>query len=181
MKISTKTGDKGETGLLYGERVWKKRSGSKSCGTFDELNAVLGLVVPEKLPADVDAILEPLQNSLFNAGTELAAVQPQTSPCPTIGAEHVRAVEGQIERIEAALPPLAKFILPGGCRAAALLHVARTVCRRAERRLVALVQMEPNAVSPTMLVYINRLSDFFFLLARYCNAQAGLSDVFWKK
>jgi cob(I)alamin adenosyltransferase len=181
MKISTRAGDRGETGLLHGRRVWKNTPRLDVCGTLDELNAVLGMVRAEELPAEVDALLEPVQHSLFNAGTELAAVLPDVSPCPTIGAEHIQAIERHIERIEAVLPPLENFILPGGTRAAAALHLAGTVCRRAERHLVALAQIEPNAVSPNMLAYINRLSDFFFILARFCNAQTGMADVYWKK
>ncbi len=181
MKIYTRSGDGGETDLPGGGRVWKNSPRLDACGTIDELNAMLGLVRAEHLPEDIDRLLERLQNELFNAGGELAAVAPAKSPCPIISPRHVEAIEESIDQYEAELPPLKGFILPGGVRSAALLHVARTICRRAERNLVALVQTDKQAVSQSILAYINRLSDLLFVLARLFNAQSGKADVFWKK
>jgi cob(I)alamin adenosyltransferase len=182
MKIYTKTGDAGETGLVGGERVLKNTPRLEVCGTYDELNAMLGLVRSnETLPADVDRLLGQFQNDLFNAGSEIATAPPASPRCPVLGDNHVRRIEATIDRFEAALPPLSGFILPGGCRAAALLHVARTTCRRAERKLVALQQIEPGAISHFQLVYLNRLGDLLFVLARAVNQQAGIADVPWQK
>jgi len=181
MKIYTCRGDAGETDLLGGVRVWKNSPRLEAIGTLDELNATLGLLRAERLPEEIDRLLELLQNELFSAGTELASVSPVESPCPTITAGHIQAIEATIDRYETKLPPLKGFILPGGVRTAAMFHVARTICRRAERKLAALVQLDKQAVSPSMLAYINRLSDLLFILARLSDAQAGVADVPWKK
>ena len=182
MKIYTKTGDSGETGLFGGERVWKNSPRLEVCGTYDELNALLGLVRSEQaLSEEVDRLLDQFQNDLFNAGSEMATVPPAKPQCPVLGEEHIRRIEAAIDHFENALPPLANFILPGGCRAAALLHVARTLCRRAERKLVALLQLEPGAINSIQLVYLNRLGDLLFVLARTANHQAGISDIPWRK
>jgi cob(I)alamin adenosyltransferase len=182
MKIYTKTGDSGETGLVGGERVWKNSPRLEVCGTYDELNAVLGFArSAASLPDDVSRLLEQFQNDLFNAGSEIATAPPAGPRCPVLGQEHVRRIEDAIDRFEATLPPLSAFILPGGCHAAALLHVARTICRRAERRLVALQQTEPDAISSSQLVYLNRLGDLLFVLARAANQQTGVSDSPWRK
>jgi cob(I)alamin adenosyltransferase len=181
MKIYTRQGDTGETGLLSGVRVWKNSPRLEVIGTLDELNATLGLLRTERLPEEPDRLLERLQNELFNAGTELAAASPADSPSPAIAAQQVQEIEETIDQYEAKLLPLKGFILPGGVRSAAMFHVARTICRRAERQLVALVQLDKQAASPSMLAYLNRLSDLFFVLARLSNAQAGIADMPWKK
>jgi cob(I)alamin adenosyltransferase len=182
MKIYTKTGDSGETGLFGGQRIRKNAPRLDVCGTYDELNAMLGLIRSEKgLPETVDRLLEQFQNDLFNAGSELATPPPNKPQCPVLGEEHIRRMETAIDQFEGTLPPLANFILPGGCRAAALFHVARTICRRAERKLVALDQQEPGAVNPFQLGYLNRLGDLLFVLARAMNFEAGISDVPWRK
>jgi len=181
MKIYTRSGDGGETNLLHGVRVWKNSPRLEVCGTLDELNAMLGLVRAEKLPDDMDRLLGGLQNDLFNMGTELATVAPATPPCPTISAKQVQAIEEAIDRYDAGLQPLKGFILPGGIRCAALLHVSRTICRRAERHLIALMQVENKAVSGNMLAYINRLSDFLYVLARTCNANASVMEEPWSR
>jgi cob(I)alamin adenosyltransferase len=181
MKIYTRHGDTGETGLLSGVRVWKNSPRLEVIGTIDELNATLGLLRTERLPEEIDRLLERLQNELFNAGTELAAASPAESPCPAIAAQNIQEIEAAIDQSDARLQPLKGFVLPGGVRSAALFHIARTICRRAERQLAALVQLDKQAVSPSMLAYINRLSDLFFVLARLSNAQAGVADMPWKK
>lgn len=182
MKIYTKTGDAGETGLVGGQRIWKNAPRLEVCGTYDELNALLGLVRGEQgLAKEVDDLLDRFQNDLFNAGSEMATVPPAVPQCPILGEEHVRRIEAAIDRFEDELPPLTNFILPGGCRTAALLHVARTLCRRAERKLVALQQLEPGAINTFQLVFLNRLGDLLFVLARTVNHRAGLCDVPWRK
>ena len=182
MTIYTKTGDSGETGLCGGQRVWKNSPRLQVCGAYDELNALLGLVRTEPaLPAPVNDLLDQFQNDLFAAGSEMATAPPAAPECPTVGPDHIRRIEAAIDHFEAALPPLSNFILPGGCRAAALLHVARTVCRRAERKLVAFAQLEPDLLNKHQLVYLNRLGDLLFVLARAMNHQAGIPDVPWWK
>lgn len=181
MKIYTRRGDTGETDLMGGVRVWKNSPRLDAIGALDELNAVLGLLRTEHLPEEIERLLERLQNELFNAGTELAATYPAESPCPTISPRHIQAIEAVIDQYEGKLQPVKGFILPGGVRSAAMFHVARTICRRAERQLVALVQFDKQAVAPEILAYINRLGDLFFVLARLTNAQAGVGDVTWIK
>jgi cob(I)alamin adenosyltransferase len=182
MKIYTRTGDSGETGLLGGQRAWKNSPRLEVCGAYDELNAVLGLVRSEQnLPEQIDGLLVLIQNDLFNAGSETATVPPEKPWCPVLGKEQIERIEQAIDLFDSNLPPLAGFILPGGCRTAALLHVARTVCRRAERHLVSLQQAEPTAINANQLVYSNRLGDLLFVLARAVNHQAGIPDVPWRK
>lgn len=177
MKIYTKTGDNGETGLFAGPRVRKDAPRIEAYGTIDELNAVLGCARCQPLPAEVDALLATVQNELFNLGAELATLDPGKLQLAVISAAHIAALEAAIDRFEAHLTPLRQFILPGGSAGAAWLHLARTVCRRAERRLVALAAAE--TISPHLLVYLNRLSDLLFVLARTANRAAGLADAPW--
>jgi cob(I)alamin adenosyltransferase len=179
MKIYTRTGDTGDTGLFGGPRVRKDAPRIEAYGTVDELNAVLGLARAEALPADIDATLARIQNELFDLGAELATPEPAKLNLPTLSAAHVTTLEGEIDRYEALLEPLKQFILPGGTRGAAQLHVARTCCRRAERRLITLTGLE--TVSPVLVVYLNRLSDLLFVLSRAVNHLAGQPDVPWSK
>jgi cob(I)alamin adenosyltransferase len=179
MKIYTKTGDQGETGLFGGPRVRKDHLRIEAYGAVDELNAVLGVARSETPPAEIDALLAEIQNSLFDLGAELATPEPARMGVPMVGAAHVEALERAIDRYEAGLAPLKTFILPGGARAAAQLHVARTVCRRAERRLITLAAAE--AISAQLIIYLNRLSDLLFVLAREANRADGQSDVPWRK
>jgi cob(I)alamin adenosyltransferase len=179
MKIYTKTGDKGETGLFGGPRVRKDHLRIEAYGSVDELNAVLGVARSETLPAEIDALLAQIQNSLFDLGAELAAPDPTKMGVASVGASHVEVLESAIDRYEAGLPPLKTFILPGGARGAAQLHVARTVCRRAERRLISLSAAE--TISGQLIIYLNRLSDLLFVLAREVNRAGGKSDVPWQK
>jgi len=181
MRIYTRTGDQGQTMLFGGPRVDKDVARVEAYGTVDELNAVLGLVRAEPLSADVDQLLARIQGELFEVGAEIASPDPVAQGTRTIGPHHVAALESHIDRFDAGLPPLGEFILPAGTRAAALLHVARTVCRRAERRLVTLVRQNPAEVSRVLLAYLNRLGDLLFVLARQANAAGGQPDVPWRR
>ena len=179
MKIYTKTGDDGSTGVFGGPRLSKDAPRIEAYGTVDELNAVLGMARASQPPPLLDPVLERLQNELFDLGAELATPQPEKMRVPQIGDDHIARLEGDIDRHEECLAPLERFILPGGTRLAAELHLARTVCRRAERRVVSLAAME--TVSTRVLVYLNRLSDLLFVLARWSNRHAGQPDVPWQK
>jgi cob(I)alamin adenosyltransferase len=179
MKIYTKTGDEGETGLFGGPRVKKNNVRIEAYGTVDELNAVVGMVRSHGLPADVDGLLARIQNELFDLGAALATPEPEKFGIAGATDEHVAALEQAIDRFEAELEPLRQFILPGGTPAAAALHLARTVCRRAERCVVTLAETE--TISPRVVVYLNRLSDLLFVLARVPNRREGLPDVPWEK
>jgi len=179
MRIYTRTGDGGETGLFSGQRVPKDDPRVEAYGTVDELNSWLGLVRAEALPADVDELLDRVQNDLFTMGADLATPPEgrKAGKAPRIGPEHVRALEAAIDRYEADLPPLRAFILPAGPQAVALLHVARTVARRAERRVVTLYRA--GGVAPEAVSYLNRLSDLLFVLARAVGARLGAAEVPW--
>jgi cob(I)alamin adenosyltransferase len=166
-RIATGAGDKGETGLADGKRVPKDSARIRAYGAVDELNSALGLC----LVARPDATLQRVQRELFDLGADLALAKGG----PRITKEHVARLDQELDALERALPPLKNFILPGGGEAAARLHVARTACRRAERELVALAGAEP--VEPHALVYLNRLGDLLFLLARQANRDAGRGDV----
>jgi len=181
MKIYTRKGDEGETGLLGAERVPKDSPRVEACGTVDELNAALGLARAEPLSEDLDRLLQRLQHELFRLGAELASTGPAARTLGLIGPEQIRALEEEIDRQEQSLAELGQFILPGGTRAAAALHLARTVCRRAERRLVSAVRSGGEEFSASLLVYLNRLGDLLFVLARAANAQAGRPDTPWQK
>ncbi|HZZ27412.1 MAG TPA: cob(I)yrinic acid a,c-diamide adenosyltransferase [Pirellulales bacterium] len=188
MKIYTKTGDSGETGLFAGPRVRKDDLRIEAYGTVDELNAVLGLVrsqalhdVQQKQLAELDTLLAHIQHILFNLGAELATPDPKTRGTSFVRPQEIAVLEGAIDQFEAKLPTLKTFILPGGAAGAAWLHLARTVCRRAERRIVTLAAREGEKFSPHVLIYLNRLSDLLFVLARAANQSAGRSDVPWEK
>jgi cob(I)alamin adenosyltransferase len=180
MKIYTKTGDAGETGLPGGGRVPKDAPVTEVCGTIDELNTVLGLARAARLPDDVDRLLDRIQSRLFDLGAEVARLGAETDATCRIDAAGVRALEEAIDQFDAELPPLRNFILPGGTFAAAELHFARAVCRRAERRLVGLMREVP-ALAAEILVYLNRLSDLLFVLARLVNVRAGRPETIWRR
>lgn len=177
MKIYTRTGDAGDTGLFGGARVRKDDPRVEAYGTVDETNAALGLARASGLEEDLDAALSRIQAELFVVGAELATVPGKLDrlKMELIGPEHVRHLEGLIDDAEAGLPPLTSFILPGGSPGGAALHLARTVCRRAERGLLSLPDTRPE-----LLVYLNRLSDLLFVLARKANHQANAPDVPWQ-
>lgn len=173
-KIYTRTGDDGTTGLGDGSRTGKESLRVAALGDIDETNSVIGTLLCEPLPADVVELLSGVQHDLFDLGGELSI------PGATLlGQGQPARLEAAIDRFNAQLSPLKEFILPGGNRAAALTHLARAVCRRAERRVVALAGIE--AVSSTARAYLNRLSDLLFVLARYLNKSAGGGDVLWQK
>lgn len=175
MKIYTRTGDGGSTGLFSGQRVSKTDPRIEACGTVDELNSHLGVAVASD-PADaVGDDLRRIQGELFTLGSELAS--PDGSECK-LGEESVAWLEGRIDAMTAEIAPLRNFILPGGSPAAAQIHVARAVCRRAERRVIALSGDAPPSQA---VVYLNRLSDFLFTLARYENHLRGVAEPKWLK
>ncbi len=181
MKIYTKTGDAGETGLFGGPRVRKDDLRIEAYGTVDELNAFLGLARCENLPPAIATTIERVQNELFAVGAELATPDPAKHGTAIIGDAHSEALERDIDALDAKLPPLKQFILPGGDRGAALLHVARSICRRAERRLVTLQAASDDAISLRLVKYLNRLSDYLFVAARSANCLAGVSEIPWNK
>ncbi len=179
MKIYTKTGDKGKTSLFGGGRVAKDGQRIEAYGSVDELNSRIGLVRALYPPADIDQVLATIQNDLFVLGADLATPKPkQRTSIDTIESRHVEHLERTIDRFEGSLPALKEFILPGGSRLAAELHVARTVCRRAERRIVNLLRK--GEIGTTPFVYMNRLSDLLFVMARYANKLEGVEEVKWK-
>jgi cob(I)alamin adenosyltransferase len=180
-KIYTRTGDGGQTGLFAGPRVRKDDIRVEAYGTVDELNTVIGMARSESLPGGIDSLLAEVQNDLFAVGAELATPQPQSQGVAMIRDERVADLEAQIDRYDTRLAPLTEFILPGGCRGAALLHFGRAVCRRAERRVVALAGTPEQQVSERMIAYLNRLGDLLFVLARAANEQASHPDVSWQK
>jgi cob(I)alamin adenosyltransferase len=181
MKIYTKTGDLGETGLFAGPRVRKDDPRIEAYGTVDELNAVLGLARCEKLPAEIDALVAGIQHTLFDLGAELATPDPASRGTDLVSTAHIEALEAAIDKHEAGLPPLKAFILPGGATGAAWLHLARTVCRRAERHVVTLGNEKESKLSAHILIYLNRLGDLLFVLARTVNRAAGHGDIEWQK
>jgi cob(I)alamin adenosyltransferase len=179
MKIYTKTGDDGRTGLFGGARVLKDDAQVEAYGSVDETNACLGVARAAGLSPDIDAALERIQAQLFVLGAELATPADHRSRLrlPLLDAADVTTLEREIDRLEAGLPALTSFVLPAGTAAASALHHARTVCRRAERRVVA-VQSSAELRSE-LVIYLNRLSDLLFVLARKANAAAGVEDVPW--
>jgi cob(I)alamin adenosyltransferase len=177
-RIYTRTGDAGETGLIGGRRVPKDHPRVEAYGAVDELNAHLGAARAQARSREMAAVLGEIQHRLFDLGAELATPPARAVPAGVRG-EDVRALEQVIDRYQQRLPPLRAFILPGGTGLAASLHVARAVCRRAERRVVALSRVEP--VRAEALQYLNRLSDLLFVLARAANRAARHPDVVWRR
>lgn len=173
-RIYTRTGDDGTTGLIGGKRVPKNSPYVESGGSLDELNALLGVVRSNKLPGEVDRILQMVQDDLFTIGAELANPEGSKRQAPRIGDGEIKRLEREIDVIESALEPLKKFILPGGSAAGSELHLARAVARRAERHCVTLSQVEN--VDPAVLRYLNRLSDLCFVLARYVNRELSIPE-----
>lgn len=178
-KVYTRTGDDGTTALGSGQRVPKNALRIAAYGTVDELNAQLGVALAAGPDDDLAAALRLIQNELLHLGADLCIPEADKvkRPGPRIEARHVAALERLIDRLNAQLDPLKNFVLSGGCAAAAYLHVARTVCRRAERDVVALAQQEP--VGPHAIQYLNRLSDALFVMARYQNKAAGVPEPLW--
>ena len=171
-KITTRTGDSGETGLGDGTRVQKESARIVALGDIDELNSAVGLLLTEDLPVPVSEALVAIQHDLFDLGGEICIPGREA-----ISDKQVRQLESLLEGFNADLAPLKEFILPGGTRAAACAHLARTVCRRAERSVVALARHEQ--VSMRSRQYLNRLSDLLFVIGRVANRHAGRGDVLW--
>jgi cob(I)alamin adenosyltransferase len=182
LKVYTRRGDTGETSLFGGQRVPKDAARVASYGAVDELNAVIGVACASLSDADLVEGLRGIQSSLFDLGGELATPdieerEARGKVLPRVRAEDVDALEAWIDRLDTELEPLQSFILPGGAAAAAQLHLARTVCRRAERELVALARSEGVAELPVR--YLNRLSDLLFTLARAVNQRVGVDEPQW--
>ncbi|MEX0681530.1 MAG: cob(I)yrinic acid a,c-diamide adenosyltransferase [Balneolales bacterium] len=178
MKIYTKSGDKGNTSLFGGQRVPKYHYRIDAYGTVDELNSVLGIVRACGSDPKIDTILERIQNELFILGSDLATPHEKNVRIERIGQQHIRPLEDDIDLLEQSLIPLKTFILPGGSHVTSHLHHARTVCRRTERICVYCHQNEK--LSEDLLVYLNRLSDLLFVMARYQNAVNKVEDIPWK-
>ena len=173
-KIYTRTGDGGETGLGDGSRVPKDSPRVAALGDIDELNSAIGALLAEPLPDGIRKIVESIQHDLFDLGGDVSV--PGRA---TVSVGQVKRLESFLDELNAALPPLKEFILPGGTRAASLAHLARAVCRRAERSLVALTRSEK--VDDTARIYLNRLSDLLFVLGRTLNREGGRPDVLWEQ
>jgi cob(I)alamin adenosyltransferase len=172
-RIVTRTGDDGTTGLGDGSRVGKDSPRVEVMGNLDELNSAIGCVLAEELPAGVESALAAVQNDLFDLGGEICI--PGRS---ALWDAHLEEIDRRLEALREPLPPLRDFVLPGGTRAAAACHLARAICRRAERSLVALGRVE--SVSALSIKYLNRLSDLLFLAARTINARAAAPETIWK-
>jgi cob(I)alamin adenosyltransferase len=181
MKIYTKQGDRGQSVLFDGTRVAKTHARLETYGTVDELNSHLGLAAAACRHDPLRSLLTTLQGQLLELGSDLATPlgSPNEAKVARVTADRVRFLEEQIDAATAQLPPLKRFILPGGGETASRLHVARTVCRRAERLLVNLMQDSTDPVGEQPLVYLNRLSDLLFTLARWANALDGVPDREW--
>ena len=178
MKIYTKTGDDGTTGLYGGSRLLKSHIRIEAYGTIDELNATLGLVHASEKDGEMKSILETIQSKLFNIGSVLASNPDKEKDLPSVDETDIQLLEVTIDEIEKGLTPLKNFILPSGNKEISYCHLARTVCRRAERRLISLHEIHP--VSPLILQYLNRLSDFLFIMARKMAKDYNLSEIPWK-
>lgn len=198
MKIYTRTGDNGTTGLFGGPRVSKDHARIEAYGTVDELNAFLGCIRcgletasgesagvenAEKRLRQFDDRFAIIQHELFSLGAELASPRPDDFHLRVIGAEHIERLESWIDDSENRLPPLKQFILPGGSLLAAQIHVARAVCRRSERRLITLAESADleTPISTDLIIYLNRLSDWLFVVARDVNRVLGCEDQPWEK
>ncbi len=181
MKIYTKTGDKGRTSLLRGGRVSKHHPRVRAYGALDELNSWIGYIRPLNDDSEVEAVLARIQPLLHIASSDAAAQiisGEEEGSVPRIGLAHTESLEAEIDRFDEDLPRLESFILPGGSLVGAALHIARTICRRAERRLVELSAAD-EFVNPDLMMFINRLSDHLYTLARWTNWRAGCEETSW--
>ncbi len=179
MKIYTRTGDRGDTSLFGGQRVPKDAFRIEAYGTVDELNSVLGIVRADNAQGDIDRLLAGIQQQLFVLGADLATPRSvDAKNLRRITSSDGEALEREIDALESVLQPLQNFILPGGSPVAARLHFARTVCRRAERHVVRLARSDD--IGNDAIIYLNRLSDFLFVLARFANHTSGIPEVPWK-
>lgn len=178
MKIYTKTGDTGETSLFGGQRVSKTNARIEACGQVDELNSTLGLARSFGLKEEIETLLHRIQNELFVLGADLATPPSRKTKIERINSGHTIFLENQIDGFQAQLEPLQFFILPGGTSGAAAIHLARTVCRRAERACIRCAETE--AISNDIVIYLNRFSDLLFVLTRFENKHAGIMESKWK-
>jgi len=178
-RVYTRKGDDGTTGLGGGQRVTKDSLRVRAYGTVDELSSHLGLALAHGLGARLTALMPVIQNELFHLGSDLCFVEEDKAkyPIPQIEDRHIEQLETWINELNASVGPLQNFILPGGCLGAAQLHVARTVCRRAEREVISLAQIED--IGPLVIPYLNRLSDLLFVMARYENKERDVSESQW--
>jgi len=177
LKIYTKTGDAGDTGLQGGKRISKSSIRIRSYGNVDEVNSVLGLVLSHKIDQDVEELLKKIQNELFVLGSDLSNPDMDDKQ-NRISKNMIEELEKKIDEYEKELPPLSNFILPGGADSASLVHLARTVTRRAEINVVSLSKTEK--INTDCLVYLNRLSDLLFVIARVLNKRSKTPDIIWK-
>ena len=181
MKIYTKTGDDGHTGLIGGTRVWKNNPRIEAYGTVDELNAYIGTLWVQEIPDTIRDFLKRIQFQLFTIGSNLATDLDATSlkSASVVEENDIQGLENEIDRMDNELPPLSHFVLPGGTPASASAHICRTVTRRAERRVLDLAEAD-IPVEPLILKYLNRLSDYFFTLSRYLTKIEDIEEFFWK-
>jgi cob(I)alamin adenosyltransferase len=187
MRVYTRSGDHGTTGLVGGQRIPKDNLRIEAYGTIDELNSVLGVCrahtasLSEAAADRLERLLVGVQNDLFDLGSDLATRTADRWPgMYRIGADDIRRLEGECDAFDEDLPPLRQFVLPGGTLLGAQLHVARTVCRRAERRLVTLIREDPE-VGESGMQYLNRLSDLLFVLSRWASLQLGAPETPWQQ
>jgi len=179
MKIYTKTGDKGKTSLLGGDRVLKSNLRIEAYGTVDELNAQVGLLRDQDVAENHKAFLKGVQNHLFTIGSILATEPSQKKiKLPSLSEDQVLGIETEIDFMDAELPEMRNFVVPGGHPIVSICHISRTVCRRAERRVIAL--QEHDQVNPVIVQYLNRLSDYLFVLSRKLGQERGVEEVPWK-
>ncbi|HEX7357169.1 MAG TPA: cob(I)yrinic acid a,c-diamide adenosyltransferase [Ignavibacteriaceae bacterium] len=180
MKIYTRTGDKGETGLFGGERVSKSNLRLNAYGSIDELNSFLGLAITEVTSKEIIDVLTDLQNKLFVLGADLAAPETEKNKklkITRLPESYIKDTEQAIDKFDAGLDELKNFILPGGSKGSALLHICRTISRRAEREVVALKNTEH--IGENIIIFLNRLSDLFFVLSRFENKYSNIPDTKW--
>ncbi len=177
-KIYTKTGDDGTTGLFGGARLAKDHNRIEAYGTVDELNSVIGWLIAVIPDQKIDALLQNIQSRLFTIGSNLASQPGKDMITPDLEDEDIALLESSIDKMQESLPPLTHFIMPGGSQSVSAAHLARTVCRRAERRCVTL--SNESSVEPKIILYLNRLSDFFFVLARWLADREGITEIKWQ-
>ncbi len=179
MKIYTKTGDKGETSLFGGQRVWKDDLRIETYGTVDELNSLIGVAVTEIVYEELIEVLQRIQNRLFTVGADLATPIEKNLHIKRVDNSFIDECEKDIDNFNSKIPELKEFILPGGTKGSAMLHLCRTVCRRAERKVITL--SKGVEIGTNIIIYLNRLSDLFFVLARFENFVNGIPDISWNK
>ena len=183
MKIYTKTGDQGKTRLIGGAQVSKSDPRIEAYGSVDELNSCLGLALTHPVPEKLKRELQRIQSELFNVGSQLACEDPEIGKkLPMISNVHISTLESEIDEMSSTLPELKNFIMPGGSPLGATLHLARTICRRAERLTAHLLELKSGATETheLCLIYLNRLSDYLFTAARWSNHQSGAPEILWK-